>query len=163
MAFTGYLKIEEIKGESKRADHEDEIDVFGVYFGAYQNSSAATGSGRSRGRASVSDLIVYKWMDASSPYLALACMQGKSFAEIVLMARKDSGDAHLDYLQITMTNCIISKYQMSQKAPEDGGQDMVVEDVSISFEKVKYKYVVQADDHSAGDEHEVEYDVVAAR
>ena len=32
MAFTGYLKIEGIDGESKRADHEGEIDCFGVEF-----------------------------------------------------------------------------------------------------------------------------------
>ncbi|MCE6950764.1 type VI secretion system tube protein Hcp [Cereibacter sphaeroides] len=163
MAFTGYLKIEDIKGESKRADHEEEIDLFGASWSVEQASSAATGSGRSRGRAKVNDFHARKWMDAASPYLALACMQGKSFPEMVFMARKDSGEAHLDYLQVTMKNCMISSYSMAQNAPEEAGSDMIAEEIGISFESLTFKYVVQAEDHSAGDEHEVEYDVVAAR
>ncbi len=163
MAFTGYLKIEGIDGESKRADHEGEIDCFGVGWSVVQSSSAATGSGRTRGRAKINDFTFYKWMDAASPYLALACMQGKSFEEIVFMARKDSGEAHLDYLEVTLKKCIITSYQMSQTSEEVEGNDMIKEEINISFEEVKYKYVVQADDHSAGDEHEVEYDLVAGK
>ena len=163
MAFTGYLKIEDIKGESKRADHEDEIDCFGVQWNVHQASSASVGSGRTRSRASVGDFSFSKWMDAASPYLSLACMQGKNFKEVVFMARKDSGDAHLDYLQVTLENCIVSGYSMSQASAETAADDMVHEMINISFEKVKMKYVVQADDHSAGDEHEVEYDIVAGK
>ncbi len=163
MAFTGYLKIEDIKGESKRADHEDEIDCFGVEWGVSQASSASVGSGRTRSRATVSDFTCHKWLDAASSYLALACMQGKNFKEIVFMARKDSGDAHLDYLQVTMENCILSKYHIIQDTAEAASDDLVHETISISFEKITYKYIVQADDHSAGDEHEVEYDIVAGR
>jgi type VI secretion system secreted protein Hcp len=52
---------------------------------------------------------------------------------------------------------------MAQNAPEDSSNELVSEEISISYEKVNFKYVVQADDHSAGDEHEVEYDLVAAK
>ena len=163
MAFTGYLKIEGIDGESKRADHEKEIDCFGVQFDARQTSSSAVGSGRTRGRATLSDFTFLKWMDAASPYLFLACSKGKSFSEIVFTVRKDSGDAHLDYLIVTLTNCIISSYTMSQTSPEADSSELIAEQITISYEKVNLKYVVQADDHSKGDEHEVEYDLVAAK
>ena len=163
MAFTGYLKIEGIDGESKRADHEGEIDCYGVEFSASQMSSSSVGSGRTPGRATLSDFTFHKWMDASSPYLMLACSKGKSFSEIVFTVRKDSGDAHLDYLIITLTNCIISGYKMAQNAPEAGSSEMVSESIEISYEKLNFKYVVQSDDHSKGDEHEVEYDLVAAK
>ena len=163
MAFTGYLKIEGIDGESKRADHEGEIDCYGVEFSASQMSSSSVGSGGTRGRATLSDFTFHKWMDASSPYLMLACSKGKSFSEIVFTVRKDSGDAHLDYLIITLTNCIISGYKMAQNAPEAGSSEMVSESIEISYEKLNFKYVVQSDDHSKGDEHEVEYDLVPAK
>lgn len=163
MAFTGYLKIEGIDGESKRADHEGEIDCFGVEFKATQMSSSSVGSGRTRGRATLSDFTFHKWFDASSPYLALACAKGKSFTEIVFTVRKDSGDAHLDYLIITLTNCILSSYAMSQNSPEEASSEMIGESISISYEKLNIKYTVQADDHSKGDEHEIEYDLVAAK
>lgn len=163
MAFIGYMKIDGIDGESKRADHEGEIDLFGVQWGAAQTSSAAVGSGRTRGRAVVQDVTLNKYYDAASPYLALACMQGKSFEEIVIAVRKDSGEAHLDYLIITLTNVIISHYTMNGSGPKDTDDDMIVETVGLSCEKVAFKYTVQADDHSAGDEHEVEYNIVAGK
>lgn len=163
MAFTGYLKIEGIDGESKRADHEGEIDCFGVSFSAQQMSSSSVGSGRTRGRATLSDFTFNKWYDTASPYLALACAKGKSFEEIVFTVRKDSGDAHLDYLIITLKNCIISSYQMTQNAPEESSNELISETIAISYEKLTIKYTVQADDHSKGDEHEVEYDLVAAK
>jgi type VI secretion system secreted protein Hcp len=163
MAFTGYLKIEGIDGESVRADHEGEIDCWGVTFSAQQASSSSVGSGRTRGRATLSDFGFMKTYDASSPYLALACAKGKSFGEIVFSARKDSGDAHLDYLVVTLENCIISSYQMGISAPEETSGQQITESIAVSYEKLKIKYVVQADDHSKGDEHEIEYDLVAAK
>jgi type VI secretion system secreted protein Hcp len=93
----------------------------------------------------------------------LSCAKGKSFAEIVFTVRKDSGDAHLDYLIITLTNCIISGYKMNQSASESANQEMIAEEITVSYEKLNFKYVVQADDHSKGDEHEVEYDLVSAK
>lgn len=163
MAFTGYMKIDDIKGESKRADHEDEIDFHGIKWGAAQTSSAATGSGRTRGRAVISDVTIEKYYDASSPYLALACMQGKSFPLITLAVRKDSGEAHLDYLVIELEDVIISSYQMLGSGPKDSDDDMIIETVSLSCEKIDVKYTVQADDHSAGDEHQIAYHVVAGK
>ena len=52
---------------------------------------------------------------------------------------------------------------MEQNQPEDGAQDMIKEEVSMSFEEIAVVYVVQADDHSAGDEHVVEYNIVAGK
>ncbi len=158
MSLTGYLLVPDVAGESLRADHEDEIDVHSIQWDIAQLANAQVGRGRSRSRAEVSAISMRKYYDASSPYLALACMQGKSFPDIVLMVRKDSGDVHLDYLSITMTNCVISAYSM---LPTDADGQMIEELLSVTFEKVAIKYTVQADDHSAGDEHEIEYDLAA--
>lgn len=164
MALVGYLKIEDIKGESKRADHEDEIDVHGINWEIKQKSSANMGSGRTQSRAEISAVYMWKWNDAASAYLALAAMQGKSIPEAVLTFRKDSGEAHLDYLKITMSDVIISSYVMLAPELEDADDiQMIREKIGLSCEKINIVYTVQADDHSAGDEHEVEYDIVAAK
>ncbi|SDE43701.1 Hcp family type VI secretion system effector [Ruegeria marina] len=157
MPLTGYLKIPDIDGESQRADHEEEIDIHDIQWLIEQAAVAQVGRGRSQARARVDALKFRKIYDASSPYLALACMQAKSFDEVVLTVRKDSGEAHLDYLTITMTNVIISKYEVLGNSSDV--HDMIEEEGGLNFEQVKIKYVVQADDHSAGDEHEVEYDI----
>jgi len=62
----------------------------------------------------------------------------------------------LDYLVVTLTNVIVSSYEMS-----NGDDQQIRESVSLMAEEIKILYTVQADDHSAGDEHEIEYDLVA--
>lgn len=160
MPITGYLKIGDIAGESQRVDHEDEIDFHDMMWNIEQGSAAQVGKGRSRARAQVSALRLKKFVDASSVYLALACMQGKSFPDMVASVRKDSGEAHLDYLIITMENVTISQYEVVGVGDDEDGQ-MLEEHLGLVFENVTYKYVVQADDHSAGDEHEITYDIAA--
>lgn len=160
MPLTAYLKIGDIAGESQRVDHEDEIDIHDMTWNIEQGSAAQVGRGRSRARAQIDALLLKKFVDASSVYLALACMQGKSFPDMVLSLRKDSGEAHLDYLIITMENVTISKYEALGVGDKEDGQ-MVEELLGLVFENVTYKYVVQADDHSAGDEHEITYDIAA--
>lgn len=158
MPLTGYLKVPDIDGESLRAEHEDEIDVHAIQWGIAQAASPQVGRGRSQSRAQVAAMSMNKFYDASSPYLALACMQGKSFDEIVLTIRKDSGEAHLDYLIVTMTNCAISSYAIVSTADES---QMIEETIDIVCEKINIKYTIQEDDHSAGAEHEIEYDIAA--
>lgn len=159
MALTAYLAIGDIAGESQRADHEDEIDIHDIEWNIEQAAAAQVGKGRSRARAQVSNLMLRKYADAASVYLGLACMQGKSFPDMVLSVRKDSGEAHLDYLIITMENVTIAKYEVLGTGDASG--DMIEEMIGLAFENVTYKYTVQADDHSAGDEHEITYDIAA--
>ncbi|MDO6584916.1 type VI secretion system tube protein Hcp [Salipiger sp. 1_MG-2023] len=167
MAFTGYLKIPDIDGESQRAEHEDEIDITDIMWSIEQAATAQTGRGRARARADVSSLTCRKVYDASSPYIALAAMQAKSFKDVIVTVRRDSGEAHLDYLTITMTNTIISHYEIDgvgritdSERVEREGQELQ-ERIGFAFENIKVKYVVQEEDHSAGDEHEIEFDIAA--
>lgn len=151
-----YLKIGDIPGESQRVDHEDEIDVFGLEW-KIVTEDADAGTTRTRGRAKVTPLKVRKRVDKATPYLALAALNGRVLPEATLAVRKDSGEAHLDYLVITMTNVRVTSYAVASK----DGEDVPVEEVGFTFEAINYKYVEQADDHSAGDEHEIEYDIAA--
>ena len=157
MPMTGYVKFPNIEGESRRADHEGEIDITSIDWNMAQAANMQIGSGRTASRAMVNPIGISKLYDAASPYLALACMQGKAFDEVVISFRKDSGEAHLDYLVITLTNVVISSYSMAGHATGEEISDTF----SLSFEKIKVLYTMQADDHSSGDEHEIEYDVAA--
>ncbi len=164
ITLMGYLKIPDIPGESTRADHEGEIDVHRIRWSVLRAASAAIGSGRVSARAKVSPVHLDKWYDASSPYLALAVMQGKAFPEAAVTFRKDLGDAHLDYLTITLTNVAVSSYEILDEYNEvDEPIARVPERIGLSFETVKIRYIAQSDDHSAGDVHEIAYDVARGR
>jgi type VI secretion system secreted protein Hcp len=161
MPLAAYLKIGDIAGESQRVDHEEEIDIHDIMWNIEHGSAARVGKGRrARARAHVGAINLKKFTDAASPYLVLACMQGKSFPDMVLSVRKDSGEAHLDYLIITMENVTISQFETIGVGEEEDGQ-MIEERLGLVFENVTYKYTVQGDDHSAGGEHEITYDIAA--
>lgn len=157
MALSGNILIPDIAGESRRADHEEEIDIMSIDWGMSQASNMQQGSGRTSSRATVNPIGISKLYDASSPYLSLACMQGKAFDEVIISFRQDSGEAHLDYLKITLTNVVISSYSLNGSAM---GEE-ISDSFTLSFEEVKVIYSVQADDHSSGDEHEIEYNLSA--
>jgi type VI secretion system secreted protein Hcp len=158
MAFSGYLKIDDIEGESKRADHEGEIIVSSFSWGATRSAFRNSGGQRESGLPEVQSLNLTKDYDASSPYLALACIKAKNLGDVILTLRKDQGDEHSDYLTITMTNTLIESYQTG-----GGGGGNPVDTLTLSFDSIKVKYIQDADDLTAGGEHEIEYDVLAAK
>lgn len=80
-ASTAYLKIGDIKGESQRADHEDEIDILSWSWGAESNRKAAC----------IEDIKLVKYVDRSSPLLLLGQANQARYPTAVLSVRKDSG------------------------------------------------------------------------
>lgn len=154
MPLTGYLKIEDIPGESQRAEHEDEIDVWGIQFDVRQMAASPVGRGRARARADIDPLVVHKAVDAASPYLAEAVWKGKRFAEMTLAVRKDSGEAHLDYLVITMENVVITACGFGNEQAE-GTDSTLYERIELEFEKVKIHYSKLNDTGDGTEEHEV--------
>lgn len=158
MAFSGYLKIEDIPGESKRSDHEGEIVIASFSWGAARASFRNSGGQRESGLPEVQGINLTKDYDCASPYLTLACIKAKNLGDVVLTLRKDQGDAHADYLTITMTNTLIENYQVA-----GGGGGNPIDNLSLSFNSIKIKYIQDADDLTEGGEHEVEYDILAAK
>lgn len=155
MATAAYLKIDNIEGESKRATHENEIEIHDLKW-KLEMRPGQRNRGRSRATAQVGALNLRKYIDASSAHLALACMQGKVYREMVLSGESMSDAGSLDYLIITMENVIVSKFD-TLGVGEDDESVVIEEELGLTFRKVTYKYTVQNDDHSAGDEHEVSF------
>jgi len=139
-AFAGpnnyYLKMEPIKGESKRADHEDEIDVR-----AWSWKSSFDGRVNC-----IEDLKIIKQVDLSSPDLLMGQARGTVYPIAILSTRRDSGDTHFDFLVIRLADVRIT----SVSTDDTGGDDGLVETVSLRFSRASYEYTVQNDDGSEG-------------
>jgi type VI secretion system secreted protein Hcp len=158
MAFAAYLKIPDIEGESKRAGYENEIVISSFSWGVARSAFRNSGGQRESGLPEVQSISISKDYDASSPYLALACIKAKNLGELVLTLSKDAGDESVAYLTITLTNTIVESYQTG-----GGGGGNPVDSLSFSFDSIKMKYQQDSDDLSKGGEHEIEYDVLAAK
>ncbi len=157
MAVDMFIKIGDIKGESKDKEHKEEIDVLAWSWGVSNSGSAHMGGGAGAGKANVQDISFTKYMDAGSSALIEACCTGKHYDSATLILRK-AGGTPLEYLKITLTEVLISAVSTGGS----GGEDRLTENVTLNFSKFKFSYQPQ-DDKGAkkGGTMDVIYDIAA--
>jgi type VI secretion system secreted protein Hcp len=139
MAIDAHLKIEgafEIKGESTVKGHEGEIQLLSYSFGASNPGSRheATGGGTEKGN--FGDMSFMVKTSKATPLLFLAVASGKHIDKATLYVSKAGGDDPVIYLEVEMTDCLISSWQSSGS---DGG-DSGMESFSLNFAEVKVTY-----------------------
>ncbi len=142
MATDMFLKLGDIKGESKDQQHRDEIDIKSIQWGMNQSGSMHTGSGGGAGKVSINNLSFGKSMDKSSPNLMAACSSGKHYPEATLTVRKAGGANPVEYLVITLKEVMVSSYETNG---EEAG-DILHENIALNFAKVEVSYQPQKAD-----------------
>jgi type VI secretion system secreted protein Hcp len=143
MAVDMFLKLADLKGESRDKDHKDETEVLAWSWGMSQSGTTHSGSGGGAGKVSVQDLSITKYVDKASPMLQLACCNGQHFGEGLLTVRK-AGEKPLEYLKITMKEIIVTSISIGGS----GGEDRLTENVTLNFAEYKTEYAPQKPDGS---------------
>lgn len=138
MAVDMFLKISDVKGESRDGKHKDEIDVLAWSWGMSQSGTAHLGGGAGSGKVSVQDLSVTKYIDSSSADLLLACCSGKHLKEALLTVRK-AGETPVEYVKVKMEEVLIA----SISTGGSGSDDRLTENVTLNFAKVSVDYTAQ--------------------
>lgn len=156
MAVDMFIKIGDIKGESLDKTHKDKIDVLAWSWGMSNAGSAHVGGGAGAGKVNVQNLSLTKYMDSASADLMLACCNGKHFGEALLIVRK-AGSNPVEYVKVTMSDLMIT----SVSTGGSGGEDRLVENVTLNFSKVKVEYTPQDAKGSAGKTMEMAWDIAA--
>jgi type VI secretion system secreted protein Hcp len=141
MAVDVFLKIGDIKGESKDSKHAGEIDVLSWSWGVAQTGSVSMGGGGGAGKANFQDLSFMHALDKASPVLMKACAMGDHFADATLVSRK-AGKGQQDYLIVKMKEVFITSVQPS------GSSEHPMESVSMSFGHIDLEYKPQKEDGS---------------
>jgi type VI secretion system secreted protein Hcp len=137
MAVDYFLKLTGIEGESTDSTHAKEIQLESWSWGESNSGSSSLGGGAGAGKVSMNDFNVAKRLDKASPLLLEQCANGKHIAEAKLTCRKQ-GEKPLEYLIVTMTDLIISSYQVGA-----GGDDIPIDQVSFNFASIKFEYKEQ--------------------
>ncbi len=138
MAQDIFLNLTGIAGESQDASHKDEIEVMSWEWAMHQASSMHSGSGGGAGKATVSDLVFDHRIDRASPNLLKYCLTGKHIDSATLVVRK-AGGSPLEYFKLTMGDVIVTGVAPVIKETMPTG----MEEVSLSFARVKQEYVLQ--------------------
>ncbi|HUO73591.1 MAG TPA: type VI secretion system tube protein Hcp [Solirubrobacteraceae bacterium] len=106
-----------------------DFDIRGV---SLETHAASSGGGK----ASIHDLTLTKFVDASSPKLALACANGTHFSKVTITLSK-SGKTYLTYI---LTNALVAADQLINSS---GGQAVPVEQLTFNFTKIQIQYAKQ--------------------
>ena len=98
----GFLKIDDIKGESTDTAHPDEIDILSWSWGE-TNSGSHTGGGGGAGKVSMQDFHFTMEYNKASPKIMESLANGQHFDEALLtLTRTDSSaGGQQEYLKIT--------------------------------------------------------------
>jgi type VI secretion system secreted protein Hcp len=152
MPFDYFLRIDGIAGESTDAAHAGEISVQTFMWGETRSDSPLSG-GRI-GKVTAGPLIVTARASKASPPLLLACATAKRFDQAVLTARRaGGGKGQLEFLTITLTDVVITSYEVNANA--DGGP---VDEVSLAFAAISVDYREPNPDGSPGEVTHAEWD-----
>ena len=154
MAMDMFIKIGDLKGESRDSKHKGEIDVLAWSWGCSNSGSAHMGGGAGAGKANVQDLSLTKYIDKCSCSLLLACCKGTHYTDATLVVRK-AGGKPLEYLTITMSEVLVSAVSTGGS----GGEDRLTENVTLNFAKVKVDYIEQKPDGTEGDKPTMTYNI----
>ena len=157
MAVDMFIKIGDIKGESKDDAHTDEIDVLGWTWGSTNTGTMHSGSGGGSGKANISNLNISKKIDCSTPNLLRLCWSGEHVNEATLTIRKAGGANPLEYLVYVFSKVLVTSV-ISNASEND---DLISENVVLNFAECRIKYTPQADDGTAGAAVEAGYNIEA--
>ena len=127
MAVDVFLKLGDIKGESKDDKHTGEIDVLSWSWGVVADRHhGGTAAAAAPARRTSSDLNFMHALDKASPVLMTTCATGEHIKEATLMSRK-AGKGQQEYLIIKMNDILVTSVQPS------GSSEHPMESVSMQF------------------------------
>lgn len=142
MAVDMFLKLGDIKGESRDQAHRDEIDITNWGWGLSQTGSMHSGTGGGSGKADFANLNLTKPLDKSSPNLMMACASGKHYPEARLVVRKAGGSTPVEYLVITLKEVMVVSYGTRAETTDD----VLYDSIALNFATVDVGYQPQKAD-----------------
>lgn len=162
MAGNMFLEIKDpaVKGESSDSVHTGQIQVLSWSHSFNQPTSptrSSAGSGTVE-QANHSEFSFAKYTDSATDDLLKLCWQGNQIGTATFYAYRADGDNKpVLYLQIDMTDCIVSSISIG-----GGTGDIPTENVSLNYATVKYTYKPQnMADGTAGGAEPVKHDLMA--
>src|SRR4051794_23844766 len=129
MAVDMFLKISDVKGETKDKTHAGEIEIESFNWGATQLGTSSHGSGAGAGKVSMNDFHFVMKHNSSSPTLFLFCANGQHLKEAKLTCRK-AGGTQQNFLIVTMSDVLISSFQTG-----GGAGEVPTDQISLNYSK----------------------------
>ena len=99
------------------------------------------GTGGNTGQGELWGREPHEYMDKSSTTLRQYCGLGTAIDSATISCNKQAGDKKVEYLKLTMHNVVITAIQGSGSG---GGNDPIMELLSLNFAGIEYDYTQQS-------------------
>ena len=155
-----YMKYGDIKGNVTSGDHKEWIELNSCQFGTGRPMTMASGGSTNREAGStpnISEISVSKVNDDSSQQLFNESLVGEAVKTVIHFCQTSKGGALQTYLELELTNCMISGYSMGS------GGDRPSESLSLNFTKIQYKYTKFSGENKVGSPATSGYDLEATK
>jgi type VI secretion system secreted protein Hcp len=158
MAGDLFMKLGDIKGESKSDGHADEIELMSWSWGSSQSGSTRGIGGLTAGKVNVQDLTFTKLVDAATPNIINAVCAGSHFPLALLTCEKSAGNGKkpVQYLKIKLRDVLVSSHSCGGSV----GSDTHTETITLNFGAVETTYTPMNSDGTPGAAKPVAWDVV---
>ena len=138
MAVDMFLKITDVKGESKDSVHKDSISIDSFSWGATQTGTSSHGTGAGGGKVNMNDFHFVMRNNSASPTVFLYCANGRHLKDATLTCRKAGGKQE-NFLIVKMSDVLISSYQTGGSQ----GGDVPMDQISLNYSKIEIDYLSQ--------------------
>ena len=126
-----YMDFDGVKGDVTTADYKGWIELNSFQFGVSRAvSSGAGGATRESSAPSISEIVVSKYLDASSPKLYQDSLAGAFDTKVTIKMTSTTKNKVETFLTYELTDCGVSSYSQSS------GGDAPVESLSLNFTKI---------------------------
>ena len=166
MKMTTYMKMDKIQGNVTAKGHENWIEINDLYFSVKRHINTEPGrvTDREGSRPSISEIIITKKMDKSSPLLFSESCVGKATTSVQIdICQTD--DSLNPYTQLTLNNVIVSGYElssMSQTNLQNDATQTPMEKIALSYDKIELKYTPYGTDNKPQSPIPAGYDLKTA-
>jgi type VI secretion system secreted protein Hcp len=153
-----YLKVDGIEGDATHEQHKKWLSVDTVQWDVTRNIAKRLGhmANREATEPVVSDILITKQVDASSPKLFREACTGKQGKTVVIdfVTTGSPGDT---FLQYTLSDSLVSSYSVASTG------DRPSENLTLSFTKMEMKYTPYDQSHKPGAPIVTSYDLTTTK
>ena len=134
-----YAKFDGIDGEVSVVGFEGQMELESFSWGVSNPGSFSAGAAGG-GKVSVHDFSFVKLIDKASPVLMKTSCAGDRIPEVTMTLLRTVGEKPVKYMEIKMTDCLISSYSMGGTS---SGDELPLESLSLNFTKIEFDYSCQ--------------------
>ena len=151
-----YATFGKLQGSVTAEGFKDHIECTSFTFSGGRHVSMEVGTGQDREgtKPYVTEFVLCKTLDKSSPHMWLGSLVGKAIDKVEIKCIKTAEDDLEQYLSYTLEEVLVSNYDISSDNGTDG-----FEAVNLAYNKIEMKYHPRMNDNTLGSAIPAGYDV----